>query len=207
MKKNGLLSKYDTFVFDWDGTLSSVKVLRLINERVNPYWRYRKRHALSKQVKKKNMHSKSRSIRMVAPFVDFSFMIIKPKLHNDSREVLDELIKRGKTIALFTNGAEYRVLPELKKLGVERYFKAIISAQEVGALKPNPAGLNIALRMIRASKPRTLYIGDMADDIMMAKYAMVASCAIAAGFDSYDKLKAARPDYLFRSMEEFRKAL
>ena len=207
MKSNGLMNRFDTFVFDWDGTLSSLKVLRLVNERINPYWRYRKSHALSEKVKKKNMHSKSRGIRMVAPFVDVSFMVIRPKLHNDSREVLDELKKRRKTIALFTNGAEYRVLPELKKLKIDSYFKIIISAQEVGALKPNPAGLNIAIHHLKASKARTIYIGDMADDIIMAKYAKVASCAIAEGFDSYGKLKASKPDYIFTSMEEFRRAL
>ncbi len=207
MRNTGLLSKYDTFVFDWDGTLSSVKVLRLINERVNPYWRYKKKHALTEKVKKRNMHSKSNGLRVVAPFVDVSFMIIKPKLHNDSKEVLDELRKKRKTIALFTNGAEYRVLPELKKLKIDDYFKIIISAQEIGALKPNPAGLNVALQRLKASKSRTLYIGDMADDVIMAKYAKVASCAIAAGFDSYGKLKASKPDYIFTSMEEFKKAL
>ncbi len=207
MKSNNLLNKFDTFVFDWDGTLSSVKVLRLMNERLNPYWRYRKKHALSEKVKKRNMHSKSNNLRMVAPLVDISLMIIKPKLHNDSREVLAELKKRKKTIALFTNGAQYRVLPELKKLDIDKYFGIIISAQEIGALKPNPAGLKLALRMLKASRSRTIYIGDMADDVIMAKYAKVAACAIAAGFDSYGKLKASKPDYLFTSMEEFRKAL
>jgi HAD superfamily hydrolase (TIGR01509 family) len=201
------LSKFDLFVFDWDGTLSSVKVLRLLNEKLNPRWVYKKRHALETKRIKRNPNSKSTGLRILAPFVDISFMIMKPKLHNDSREVLEELRQKRKAIVLFTNGATYRVLPELKKLDIERYFKMILSAQEVGALKPNPAGLNIVLKKMGAKRAKTIYIGDMADDVLMAKYAKVASCAMACGFDSYSKLKSTNPDYIFRSMEEFRKAL
>lgn len=207
INRNGLLGKFDTFVFDWDGTLSSVKFLMKMNERLNPYWRYRKRRAMGAKATKKEVRDKSNSIRIIAPFVDASFMLIKPKLHNDSREVLDVLRRKRKTIILFTNGAHYRVLPELRKLRIAGYFKVIVSAQDVGALKPNPVGLKIALKKANASKAKTIYVGDMADDVVMAKYAKVASCAIAAGFDSYGKLKASKPDYLFRSMEEFRKAL
>ncbi len=204
----GLLSKYDTFIFDWDGTLLSGRVLSKINEKINPYWRYRKQSTFeTKQIKKRGSGARQAELRAMAPFFDMFVALMKPKLHNDSVEVLQALKKRHKRVALFTNGATYRVQKELSYLKVRGYFDTVVSAQSLNALKPNPMGLEFVIRKERAKRQKTIYIGDMVDDVLMAKYAKVASCGISGGFDSYGRLKASRPDYLFRSMEEFRKAL
>ncbi len=186
----------------------------MLNERLNPYWAYKKSHALeakgspNKKIGKHgSLPKRSMGMKLLAPLVDVSLLLSKPKLHNDSIEVLQELKRRHKTIVLFTNGAEYRVVRELDYLKIENYFEMIISAQDLNALKPNPLGIEVALKTIRASRKKAVYIGDMANDVIMAKYAGIGSCAMACGFDSYSTLKAARPDYIFRSMEEFKKAL
>ena len=211
----GMLRNYDAFVFDWDGTLSSLKLLRALNERLNPYWRYKKRKGregmgegsredIDKSIRRKE---RSRGRRLVTPLIDVSMVFLKPKLHNDSRTVLDTLRRRGKKIALFTNGSSYRVLKELSYLGIEDYFEVIVSAQDLKALKPDPIGLKVVISAIKSKKGRVLYVGDMVDDVLMAKSMGVDCCAVADGFDSYGRLKAARPNYLFRSMEEFCAAL
>jgi HAD superfamily hydrolase (TIGR01509 family) len=209
MRSNGLLSKFDTFVFDWDGTLSSMKLLRAVNERLNPHWKYKKIATIStKRIDAGAVaRSKQRELRLFAPFFDVSLVLMKPKLHNDSREVLASLRENRKKVALLTNGAAYRVKREIGYLGITKYFDIIVSCQELNALKPNPIGLELIMRKTRSRKDRVLYIGDMADDIALAKFAKVRSCAISAGLDSYGKLKASRPDYIFTSMEEFRRAL
>jgi FMN phosphatase YigB (HAD superfamily) len=209
----GLMGKYDVFIFDWDGTLSSLKLARALNERLNPRWRYKKSHALdakgtrSLRVAEKRGEGGVLRSKLLSPFVDLSLLLLKPKLHNDALEVLRELKKKNKKIALLTNGARYRVLRELAILKIEDYFEVIISTQDLNALKPNPLGLEITLRAIKGKRERTLYTGDMVDDIIMAKFAKVTSCAMSCGFDSYGKLRASNPDYIFRSMEEFKKAL
>ena len=110
-------------------------------------------------------------------------------------------------MVLFSNGAEYRVLKELAYVGIEDYFEMIVSAQDLKALKPNPLGLEVIIKALRAKKERAIYIGDMTTDIAMAKYAGISSCAVSCGFDSYIKLKSTHPDYIFRSIEELKKAL
>lgn len=208
-KGKNLAKRYDLFVFDWDGTLSSLKPLRALNEKVNPYWRYKKLQSMTTSEVNQSavMRRKQQELKFFAPIFDLLVRLIRPKLHNDSREVLQELKKRHKKIALLTNGAAYRVNRELSYLGITKYFDIIINTQELNALKPNPLGLELILGKMRAKKDKTLYIGDMVDDIAMAKFAKVPSCAMACGFDSEGKLKASRPDYMFSSMEEFRKAL
>jgi len=217
--KGDLLKKYDTFVFDWDGTLSSLKSMRKINEMVNPYWNYKKSvqsRVTEEELRdfsrltaraRRGMRRRSSEKRIFAPFLDLVMSLMKPKLHNDAREILDELKREGKRIALLTNGASWRVTKELEFLGIEGYFEVIVSAQELKILKPNPMGLNIVLSIIKARRSRTLYIGDMGDDVLLARYARVPSCAVSCGFDNYQKLKSLRPDYLFRSLEGLRNAL
>ncbi len=209
MKTKGLLNKFDTFIFDWDGTLSSLKLLRSLNERLNPHWRYKrlKTKSRTKITKEEVTARKERELRLLAPFFDFSLRLSKPKLHNDSRAVLIELKKNRKKVALLTNGASYRVKRELGYLGILNYFDYVISCQELDALKPNPMGLELILKSTKSKRNRVLYIGDMVDDVKLAKYANVKSCAISAGFDSYGKLKSLKPDYMFSSMEEFKRAL
>jgi HAD superfamily hydrolase (TIGR01509 family) len=215
----GLMNKYGLFVFDWDGTLSSVKLLRKINERINPFWQYKKNtqgrlvnkrdmdfSKLTEKVRR-SMRRKSAENMFFAPFLDFSIYLIRPKLHNDAIEVLKELKKNGKGVVLLTNGASWRIVKELKLLKVYDYFDLIISAQDLKILKPNPLGLNIAISLMKYDKRRAIYIGDMVDDVLMAKYANVKSCAVSCGFDNYRKLRSIKPDYLFRSIEDLKKSL
>jgi HAD superfamily hydrolase (TIGR01549 family) len=208
-KGKNLASRYDLFVFDWDGTLSSLKPLRALNERINPYWKYKKLHSMKTSEVDNNavMERKSREVKFLAPFFDVIVRFIRPKLHNDSKEVLQELKKKHKKIVLLTNGASYRVKRELSYLKLTNYFDIVMSTQDLNALKPNPLGLNLILTKTKIKKEKVLYIGDMVDDVKMARLAKVQSCAMACGFDSEGKLKAAKPDYLFTSMEEFKKAL
>ena len=213
------MRKYDLFVFDWDGTLNSIKSLRKINEKINPYWQYKKSaqsrvteeklRDFSKLTKeaRKGMNRKSAESRIFAPVLDLSIYLMKPKLHNDVRELLAELKKKRKKMALLTNGASWRVTRELEMLGIEHYFEIIISAQDLKIMKPNPLGLNIVVSLMKARKNRAIYIGDMVDDVLLAKYAKVSSCAVSCGFDNYEKLRSYKPDYIFKSIEALKKAL
>ena len=222
--KQRMSRRFDTFIFDWDGTLTTGILLRKLNERMNPFWISRKRSsadstdtyavnvpkdisAVSGRAIRRHIRKKEMENRLLASLVEMSVRFLKPRLQDGAREALERLDRNGNTIALFTNGAQYRVLKELSYLGVEDYFTAIASAQDVNALKPNPRGLNLIARAVNADKERTVYVGDMVDDMEAAKYAGMHSCAIANGFDSYARLKGTRPDYIFRNIVEFCKAL
>ncbi len=221
--KANLAKRFDTFIFDWDGTLTRVVVLRKINEKLNPGWAYKKRKSAETIDKystnmPRNMNTlKGRAIRRhirtveaehsVTLLADLSLYFFRPRLQDYSREVLDTLKKKGRKIALFTNGAEWRILKELSYLGIEDYFTEIVSAQDLNTLKPNPLGLQVITQSLRAKKERTIYIGDMVNDVEAAKYAGLHSGAVANGFESRGKLKGARPEYLFNSMESLLRAL
>lgn len=209
-----LLKKFDVFIFDWDGTLSTLGPVYAFNEKFSPLWKYKKKkYSKTSDMKGRDYNIKNRMRKtkiegtLFARFVDLYFFLSRPKLQSGARAILDELKRNHKKVGLFTNGATWRIERELSHLGVSGYFEIIVSAQQIRAIKPNPIGLNTIIRDLNAKRGRVLYTGDMIDDIMMARYAKVHSCGITSGFSGFDRLKEAKPDYLFGSMEEFKKAL
>lgn len=199
---------HDLYVFDWDGTLNSMRLTLRINESLKRALHIWNRDSEVKDFTRLDVDLKRRLKReewknnwqtfMFDELLNFS----KPKLHNDAIRLLKALRKRHKKIALFTNGRGHRVGKELHRLGIVDYFDSIISARDINSLKPNPTGLRLIMNRLHSSPKGTVYIGDMVDDIITARVAHVDSCGIAAGFDSYHRLKSAKPDYLFRSVEE-----
>lgn len=208
-----LISRFDTFIFDWDGTLNSMHMLMRVNEAVKRAVGAWNTDSTIKDFKrmdhnlKNRLEAKERENDILATLLDAFLLLSKPRLHNDSIAVLRKLHRSRKNIALFSNGRGYRLMRELSYLGIIDYFDVVVSAKEIGALKPNPTGLKAILHLLNDKPSKVLYIGDMVDDIITAKVAGVPSCAIADGFDSYHKLNSVNPDYIFKSMEAFYKAL
>lgn len=219
----GLLKRYDTFIFDLDGTITRVKLARLLNEKLNPGWNYRKwKHKAQmdpysteipnpKTIRgreiRRHIMEKEIENEILSKLVDVSLLFVKPRLQSDTLKVLQRLRKGGAKVALFTNADSYRAMKDLHYLKIGDYFSAIVSAQGIGTIKPNPLGIKLTLKQLHSKKERAIYVCDMVSDVEAAKYAGVASCAISQGFDTYRQLRGARPTYLMRSMEELLKSL
>lgn len=210
------ISNYKTYIFDWDGTLNSMRWVLALGEvakQVKYKFVGKPRHyeglPPARSARLKRIVLASEGTEALPTFVaDVLFFIIsKPKMHNDALAVLNELKKSGKSVCLFTNGSRWRVIRELKILGIYDHFDYIMSSRDVKVLKPDPRGLNALLAAIKADKSKSIYIGDMVTDIITAELARVDSCAVADGFDSFAKLRAAKPTHLFRSMEDMYKSM
>lgn len=213
MALGATLIDHDLFVFDWDGTLNNMRLTMRINESVKRALGLWNTDSGIKDFTHVDYNLKMRlkNEEMKNDFMTYLFDMLlnfsRPRMHNDSLKVLKSLRRKGKKIALFSNGRSHRVIRELKILGITDYFDAIVSARDLNALKPNPTGLKAILASLKTRPERSVYIGDMCDDIIAAKLLHVHSCAIADGFDSYRKLKSIRPDFIFRSIEEMERAL
>jgi HAD superfamily hydrolase (TIGR01549 family) len=209
----GLVKKYDLFIFDWDGTLNNMRITMRLNEamkRAFGIWNSDKKVKDFKSVDynlKGKMRNEELKNDVETFFVELFLNFSRPKLHNDSVELMKKLKSKKKKIAIFSNGRSHRVIREIKILGLTDYFNVIVSARDLHALKPNPTGIKAILSSTKTKPSKCIYIGDMVDDIIAAKLAKVDSCALADGFDSYSRLKSMKPTYIFRSVEEFIKAL
>jgi len=61
--------------------------------------------------------------------------------------------------------SDYPADDKVNSLGLSEFFEVIVSAQEptVDAFKPNPRGLEVALRRIGVERREAVYIGDRVD--------------------------------------------
>jgi FMN phosphatase YigB (HAD superfamily) len=97
------------------------------------------------------------------------------------RPGLRELIvaSRSQGIRLATL-SDYPAQAKLAALGVSGMFDAVLCAQdpEIGAFKPNPRGLLVALERLDSRASETLYVGDREDVDAPAAHAAGMPCAL-----------------------------
>lgn len=206
--KRALMKDYELFVFDWDGTLNSMRLTMRMNEAIKRALHMWNRDSGIKDFKhvdydlKMKLKEEERKNDIMTNLFDILLNLSRPKLHNDSLKLIRKLRSSGKKVAIFSNGRGGRVIREMRILGITDSFDVVVSARDLNALKPNPTGLKAILSSTKTRPEKCLYIGDMVDDIIAAKLAHVHSCAVSCGFDSRHKLRSIKPDYLFSSIEE-----
>lgn len=98
------------------------------------------------------------------------------------REALERLAEAGHPLAIVTAGRSDRVGAELRRLGLEPLFGAIVYGDDFPAQKPDPAPFRAALARLGLADrfASSRYVGDTPDDMRMA----VAAGARAIGIES-----------------------
>ncbi len=199
------IGNYDLFIFDWDGTLSTstslVRATRLLNRRYNP--RYIKEHSKEYQADLDSGVVGSESVSdFYSALYDIYSKFSRPRLQPGALLLLQELKKAGKKIAVFSDSNMYRLIKEIKLLGVTDYFDLVISARAIKKYKPNPDGLLLIIDKFKESKGRSVYIGDMASDVLTARFAGITIWSVCNGVDPYRLIKEAKPDQIFKNLQE-----
>lgn len=117
-------------------------------------------------------------------------------LYPGIREWLDNLKARGKRMVVLSNKPVAASKTILRALDVERYFSLIAGPETTGTLKPDPAGITLALSSLEIAASAAVMVGDSSVDIETARNAGVASCGITGGLGDAAALRASRPDIL-----------
>ena len=208
-KGKELLKNYDLFIFDWDGTLSEMQGVLRLNESLKRALRTWDRKAKIKAIEARPQADLARAIRveetkneLIGKAFEALGTIYRPRLHRGVTELLSLLKKRGKKVAILSNGNSARLSRELEKTHIRKYFDIVVSAKDIGATKPDPRGIRAIASSLGARPSRTIYFGDMIDDVLTADLAKADACAISNGFDSHSKLRSAGPKYLFHSIQQ-----
>jgi HAD superfamily hydrolase (TIGR01549 family) len=95
--------------------------------------------------------------------------------------MLKQLKKQGKIAAIASNRPKIYTDFIVKKLGIYKYFKKILCADEIDSLKPRPKILNLIVKYFKAKKSQTVYIGDMDIDLEAARRAKIDAVFMAGG--------------------------
>jgi phosphoglycolate phosphatase len=102
------------------------------------------------------------------------------RLYPGVREGLRTLSAAGWRLALCTNKPERATSLILDRLGLSRFFDAVVTGDSLAARKPDPAPLRLALARLDVAPPRAVMVGDHRNDVLAA-----ADAGIPAIFARY----------------------
>jgi HAD superfamily hydrolase (TIGR01509 family) len=124
-----------------------------------------------------------------------------PPLLPGARRIVQTL-GRDFDLAIVTSGNRRRVRQQLRNFELADYFSACVCSEDVPKKKPHPAPLNLALARLRADPEECVYVGDTAEDIEMARRAGVRPIGVLGPFPTAERIRAARPDTILRSIRD-----
>lgn len=125
----------------------------------------------------------------------------RPALLPSARKVL-RMLDQKFLVGLVTSGSRGRVRRQLREFGLAEYFSACVCGEDAPKRKPHAAPLELALKRLRAEPGETVYVGDAPEDIEMARRAGVRPIGVLGPFPTAEKLRAAEPDLLLRSIAD-----
>ena len=125
----------------------------------------------------------------------------RPRLLPGAQKALRELDRRF-DLGLVTSGSGARVRKQLREFGFGDYFRACVCSEDALRRKPHPAPLQLALKRMKAQPDECVYVGDAPEDVEMARRAGVRVIGVLGPFPTGVRLRAARPDFLLRSIQE-----
>lgn len=212
-----MISKYDYFLFDWDGCLAKTLEVWLQAYKttyaefgINPTDQEIAHHFGDWQA------PKHFGIENVQDCVDRVVKLANEQLkqvtlYDGAAELLHCLKDKQKKLALLSS-SEKKVLDwGIDHNNLQNIFDIIVSGDDVVNHKPHPEVIEKGLSALDADKERAVMIGDSHKDLEAAKNAGVASVLIYPKshelFYDFKQLKGYVPTYIFSGFEEFMEKL
>lgn len=123
-------------------------------------------------------------------------------LIDGAREALETLARCDVIRGIVTSGTRRRILAELASLEIDHHFTHIVCGDDGHRRKPDPEPLSICLDQLRVPTNEAAYIGDSAEDVMMARGAGVLCVGVRGPYPNHDGLLAAAPDFMADSLAQ-----
>lgn len=106
-------------------------------------------------------------------------------------------------LALATSSGRYYTSLVLANLGLEKYFDAVVTANDVQQAKPAPDVYLKAAALLETKPAKCLVFEDAAHGVKAAKSAGMKVVAVTTGSSSKAELLPERPDYIIASLKGF----
>lgn len=208
------MKKYETYLFDWDGTLADT---------------------LDIWLKSHGDFIRSRGIQLTdaeiswGVFTQFHFVeslglgddpdtaryyasmperLKSAQLVPGAIETLNRLVADGHKLGIVTSSHRPNMEVVINNLGIGRYFSTSVCAEDVQKHKPNPEPVLKAMQNLEADPETTVYVGDTFGDILAGEAAgvstvLVHDMAYHEKFYPLDRtLAECQPDYQISSLIE-----
>ena len=117
------------------------------------------------------------------------------------RDVLDELLERGYLMAMVTSRLRYTTEQAMEEFDLGKYFRHVVTADDVTRAKPDPQCVEMALETLNSSADRAIMTGDTVHDIQCARNGGVISVLAGwsitlGGMDRSDFPEDEAPDHI-----------
>ena len=116
------------------------------------------------------------------------------------------LLKEQYALAVLSNGSPKMLRAGLERTGLKRYFRWVISVDEVKLYKPSPKVYQLAPRKMKMKKEEILFVSSNSFDVIGAKSFGFRVCWINRTGAPLDPL-GPKPDLVVGSFDELRTAL
>ena len=137
--------------------------------------------------------------------------IFENKLYEGVPEMLQALNSKGMFMAVASSKPTVFVERILEHFHIARYFKVVVGSELDGTRVNKDEVVAEALKRLFGDKPveknKVYMIGDRSFDAEGARAMGVESVCVTYGYGSIEELKAAKADYIVRSVEELKKFL
>lgn len=117
-------------------------------------------------------------------------------------DALVELHHSGYQLGIVSSGSESRVTRELEHSTLRHFFNVIVCNEHMTKKKPDPEGIETALRLLNSSAAHCCYVGDSPEDIEMGKRANVMTVGVRSSYPTSWRLQEADPDLYLESILE-----
>lgn len=205
-------NKFDTIIFDLDGTLLDSKNL-IFRSFIHTFEHFRPGYNLTDeelesffgptlhQTFSKYSNDEKEIEQMIAYYREFNVsnhdnMV---KLFPGCKELINTLHKKKYKLAIVSSKKDDLVNHALEIFGIKDMFDIVIGAEMVKKHKPDPEGILLALKELDAK--HACYVGDTINDMIAAKAAGI-KCVAAMYSADPEKMIEIEPDYLINKLSD-----
>lgn len=190
------MKKYKAIIFDLDGTLidSREDVVLATNATLKEFGEKELTHqriasfvgtGIEDLIKKALPHWDNQKVQEALVFLGryyFEHCLDHSCLFPDAENLLKTLRQKEILMAVFTNKPQIFTDKIISGLKVEKYFSQVFGAENGYPIKPDPAGTQALLKLLKVSARETLMVGDSGVDLATAENVGMDCALFTGGF-------------------------
>ncbi|MDI6917320.1 MAG: HAD-IA family hydrolase [Thermoplasmatales archaeon] len=204
-------------LFDLDGTIidsktTILKCLNILLEKYNTSYSMDELRPLIgkplEEIIKRKVGSEklAKELRMKYREIYVKNYLDGTKIHDGVEELLMELRKRKIKTGIITSKLGDVARSFLKDLKISRLFDVIVGEDD-SEMKPSPAPVIHACKILKEKPENCVIVGDSEDDIIAGKNAGAKTIAVLWGYRNRKQLENVNPDYVVESVGQLKNAL
>ncbi|WP_246516428.1 pyrophosphatase PpaX [Salicibibacter cibarius] len=124
------------------------------------------------------------------------------KEYTGVRETLEQLASASFRLGIVTTKRGETAWKGLNLMGINSFFKTVITLDDVENAKPHPEPLEKAMKALGATATETLMVGDNVHDIEGGKNAGTKTAAVAWSIKGVDAMRKHKPDVILDDMRD-----